>query len=174
MKHFDEIYELAEDNYGIITSPEAKDLGVSRAELSRFVKAGWLNRIGNGVYKLVRHTPTPLDSYAEAVALVGPDSYIHGESVLAMCGLALASPSKTIVATNKRVRKTLPPWIKVIKPEDQETQVMHEGIPTQKISEAIRACRNAVLPERYLTAINDALSNGLISETEAKQLREEI
>lgn len=58
MKHFDEICELAEDNYGIVTSKEATEIGVSRSELSRYTKAGRLSRLGNGVYKLARHTPS--------------------------------------------------------------------------------------------------------------------
>lgn len=174
MKHFDEIYEQAEDNYGVITTATAVELGASRSELSRFTKAGWLRRLGNGVYKLTRHTPTPLDAYAEAVALSGPDSWIHGESVLAMCELALTSPSKISVATKRRLRKTLPPWMTIVKPEKNERVVLYEGIPVQYIPDAIRSCRNAILPERLRQAVEDAYANGLISQVEAIKLKEEL
>lgn len=174
MKHFDEIYEIAEDNYGIVTSKEAAEIGVSRSELSRYVKAGWLSRSGNGVYKLVRHTPGKLDSYAEAVALVGPGSWIHGESVLAMCDLALASPSKVQVATDKRLRKKLPDWISVVRPKTGERPVPYEGIPSQSVADAVRASKLAVLPERLSQAVEDAARLGLITEKEAVSLHEEL
>lgn len=174
MKHFDAIYDLAADNYGIVTAAEAAELGVARSELSRFVKAGWLRRLGTGVYKLVRYVPTPLDAYAEAVALVGPDSWIHGESVLAMCELALANPSKVKVATERRLRKVLPAWISIAKPDKDERTALYEGIPAQRIADAIRSCRNAILPERLQQAVDDALANGLIAEAEADELRKEL
>lgn len=174
MKHFDLIYDAAKDNYGIITATEALTLGVSRPELSRYAKAGWLVRIGNGVYKLAKHTPGELDAYAEAVAIVGPESWVHGESVLAMCGLALASPAKLNVATRRRLRKDLPPWIKVVKPGKGEEPLMIEGIPSQPVADAIRACRNAILPERLTQSMEDACSKGLINESEYKKLRKEM
>lgn len=87
MAHFDDIYELAADNYGLITSAEAKNLGVAKSELNRWVGMGRLLKRGQGVYKLVRYAPTEYDRYAEAVALVGDGSFLFGEAVLAMHGL---------------------------------------------------------------------------------------
>ena len=78
MAHFDDIYELAADNYGLITSAEAKNLGVAKSELNRWVGMGRLLKRGQGVYKLVRYVPTEYDRYAEAVALVGDGSFLFG------------------------------------------------------------------------------------------------
>lgn len=108
MAHFDDIYELAADNYGLITSAEAKNLGVAKSELNRWVGMGRLLKRGQGVYKLVRYVPTEYDRYAEAVALVGDGSFLFGEAVLAMHGLALANPRHISVGTTKRVRRELP------------------------------------------------------------------
>ena len=93
MKHWDEIYDVAAGNYGIITTRQAKALCVNAdVELPRWMKNGRLISVGRGVYKLVHHTPTPYDQYAEAVALVGDDAFLYGESVLAINDLALVNP----------------------------------------------------------------------------------
>ena len=58
------------------------------------------------MYKLVRYVPTEYDRYAEAVALVGDGSFLFGEAVLAMHGLALANPVRHIsVANDKKSEK---------------------------------------------------------------------
>ena len=83
MTQFDKIYEVAADNYGLVTYAEACEEGVTGAELHRYVKDGRLKRIGLGLYKLTRYIPTINDPYAEAVALVGTGAYLYGESVIA-------------------------------------------------------------------------------------------
>lgn len=65
MAHFDDIYDIAADGYGIITAAQAP------ATRLRHVQARALL------------CPTPYDAYAEAVALVGGGAYLHSESVLA-------------------------------------------------------------------------------------------
>lgn len=60
------------------------------------------------MYKLARWMPTPYDAYAEAVALVGDKAYLHGESMLAMHGLALVDPRAIEVATPKRAQSPRP------------------------------------------------------------------
>jgi predicted transcriptional regulator of viral defense system len=119
MARFDDIYEIAADNYGLVTFAEALEAGVTSVELRRFVIDGRLERLGQGVYKLTKYISTVYDQYAEAVALVGPSSYIQGESVLAMHNLALVNPLRTSVATPKRTRRNglaTPNWTKSSSP----------------------------------------------------------
>lgn len=99
MKHFDEIYEIAADGYGIVTASQAREAGVTTGEMSRWCADGKLIRRGHGVYKVARWVPTPLDPFAKAVALVGDGSFLWGESVLFMHGLALVDPRSASVAT---------------------------------------------------------------------------
>ena len=44
MTNFDKIYEIAVDNYGLISTKQANNEGVTNAELARFVKQGKLTR----------------------------------------------------------------------------------------------------------------------------------
>lgn len=70
MKHFDEIFELAADGYGIVTAAQAREIGVTTGELSRWCATGKLMRRGHGVYKLTQWVPTPRDVFAEAWLLL--------------------------------------------------------------------------------------------------------
>ena len=174
MARFDDIYEIAADNYGLVTFAEALEAGVTSVELRRFVKDGRLERVGQGIYKLTRYIPTPYDQYAMAVALVGPGSYIHGESVLAMHGLALANPLKTTVATTRRTRKKLPEWVSLIAACNKEIPTSYEGISSQSVADALRYCRGSVMKERLVAATKDAARDGLIDEEAEKVLLKEF
>jgi len=174
MARFDDIYEIAADNYGLVTFAEALDAGVTSVELRRFVKDGRLERIGQGVYKLTRYIPTPYDQYAEAVALVGPGAYLHGESVLALHDLALVNPLKISVASPKRVRKKLPKWISVVATDKMEIPTNYEGIPSQSVADALRFSKRSVMKERLADAVRDAAREGLIDEATEVTLRKEF
>lgn len=173
MTHFDDIYEIAADNYGLVTSAEARKLGIAKSELSRWVDAGKLQRRGHGVYKLSRYVPTAYDRYAEAVTLVGDGSFLVGEAVLAMHGLALVNPRQITVGTPRRVRKRLPEWIQAVTATNKTT-TCYEGIPSQSVTEAIADCKGRVMPERLRVAADDARDAGLITKSEHDQLKREL
>lgn len=170
MAHFDDIYEIASDNFGLVTAADARNLGITKTEIKRWMDSGRLVRRGHGLYKLVRYTPTEYDRYAEAVALVGPEAYLYGESVLAMHNLALVNPAKITVATKKRVRRKLPEWVKVLHVKDAKNTA-YEGIPSQSVADAIRECEHAVMDSRLLDAVEEAKREGLINAFEYKELK---
>lgn len=174
MTHYEDIYEIAADQYGLITAAETRALGIVDAELSRFVKQGKLHRVGHGVYRINHYIPTRYDRYADAVELVGEGTVVYGESVLAMHGLALVNPRKVTVATAKRVRRILPSFVRVVKTADIGTIVCYENIPCQSIADAIRVCRGSVMDERLLDAVRDARKAGLVTVEEARALGKEL
>lgn len=73
---------IAANNFGIITSAEARSIGITNNELVQFAKRGKIERISYGVYRLSKHIPSQNDPYAVAVALVDPEAYLYGEAVL--------------------------------------------------------------------------------------------
>lgn len=125
------------------------------------------------MYKLVRYVPTEYDRYAEAVALVGDGSFLFGEAVLAMHGLALANPRRISVGTTKRVRRELPEWVQPVTVSGK-TVTSYEGIPSQSLAEAILECRGMVMGERLKSAVEDARREGLITKDEFEHLRKEL
>ena len=174
MTHYRDIYEIAADNYGIVTSAQAKEVGVSDKEMSAIASRGRIDRIGHGVYRLRDYIPTKNDSYAEAVALVGPTAYLYGESVLAMHELAPTNPAFVYVATPKRVRKSLPEYLTIVKEPGREGVTSYEGIPSQPIAEAIRSCKGSIMPERLIDAVEKASDQGYLTRQEKRELLKEL
>ena len=174
MKYYDMIYENAADNYGLITSCEAKTIGISNVELVKLAHRGRLRRLGHGVYRIVHYIPTPYDKFAEAVALVGSGAVIFGESVLAMHGLALVNPAAIFIAVKNRVRKKLPAYIEIIYPGVSLDETEYEGIPSQSVFEAILVCKGRVMTDRLIEAVHEAERLGLLTEADAKTARTKL
>ena len=174
MSHFEDIYEIAADNYGIVTAAQAKERGIVGTELNRYVADGRIVKLGHGLYKITRYIPTAYDAYAEAVAHVGDGAYLYGDAVLAMHGLAFANPAQIKVATRRRVRKELPAWVRLVKPEDDDLVVLDEGIPAQSIPDAILSCKGTIMRERLVAAVREARRQGLLTANEYVLLRGEF
>ena len=174
MAHFDDIYEIAADGHGIVTASQARESGVTTGEMTRWCNDGRLIRKGHGVYKLARWVPTPYDPFAEAVAHAGDGAYRWGDAVLSMHGLALVDPAAVTVATPRRVRRRLPAWVRLTPAPKGCSPTLYEGIPSQSVADALRACNGSVMPERLLEAADEARGRGLVTEKEYRALKEEL
>lgn len=172
-KFADTLYDIAADNYGIITSSKAREAGITNNELVQYAKRGRLERVGQGVYRLAQRIPEKNDAYALAVALAGPDSFLYGEAVLGMLALCPVNPAYLHVATPRRTRKALPGYIRIVNVHDQRT-TCYDGIPSQNVADAIRSCKSTMLPERLTMATEHAFLEGYIGEKERDQLLEEL
>lgn len=170
MSKYEEIYEVAADDYGLVTCDEAARMGIPDKELSRLVSDGRLTRIGHGVYRIKHHVPGNLDPYAESVALAGPGAYLYGESVLAMFALCPTNPAKMFVATPRRIRRRLPGGMKVVQRKDVADVTEYEGIPPQTVSAVIRSCMGKIMPDRLQEAVWEAQRQGLLRKDEAEEL----
>jgi len=176
MSYYETIYEYAADNYGLITSAEAKALNISNVELVKLSHRGRLLRLGHGVYRIKHYIPTSYDKYAEAVAIAGDNAFLFRESVLAMHDLAFVNPTSIFVATTKKIRKTLPNHIRIeyVGSDEYSDVTKYEGILSQSVISALLACKGKIMTERLVSAINKASKNGLITQAEAKYAKEEI
>lgn len=174
MTKFDDIYEDAIDNFGLISSKRARELGVTNNELVQYACRGRIERVGQGLYRLTKRIPETNDTYALAVALVGPDAYLFGESVIAMHNLAPTNPKHVDVATSRRIRRKLPAFIRVTDRRPENDLKLYDGIPSQSISAAIRSCEGKMMPERLEEAVRNARREGLLLKDEEKALLEEL
>ncbi len=174
MKRYDIINSTAISNYGLITSAQAVELGVRLKDLLEWVKIGRLEKCWRGVYRLVHYLPTEYDRYAEALATVGHDAMIWGESVLAMHNLAMVNPEKIEVATTRRVRRELPVWINLIRLQGAPPQDFFNGIRCQPLAEAFRHCKGKVMTHRLAEAVGEAEQKGLLGLTEVEALKKEF
>ena len=174
MKHWEQINEIGLNNYGIVTTDDARGICNPSIELPRWVKSGRLENIGWGVYRLSQYTPSEYDQYAEAVALVGKEAVVYGVSVLAMHNLALVNPSKVYVATDVRRRRRLPQWIELVQRTKGVKREDFNGIRSQSVADAIMTCRKSLMRERLVSAVIDAKRCGLIDYKEARELEMEL
>lgn len=170
MSYFDDIYEVAADNYGLVTTADAAAMGIRGNELVRMAERGLLVRRGYGVYRLARYIPTAYDPYAEAVALVGPGGYLFGESVVALLGLAPTDPRWIWVATPRRVRRNLPGSVRVVRVGGGYAPTLYEGIPSQEIRDALFACVGKMSRDKLLPAVRESVRRGLLTAGQEAEL----
>lgn len=175
MKAYDEIWGVAEDNYGIITVEKAEELGVSRQNMMAMFRRGDLTRLAQGVYRVKHHVPGANDVYAVGVAMAGKGAYLRGASVIAMLDLVPTNPGLLYVGSPRRVRRQLPEGFCVRDRAVCETTEFEgfEGIPCQGLVSAIRAASEdgALDADRIADAARAAKEKGLILDEECAQFQ---
>jgi len=173
MKYYDKIWGLAEDNYGIITTAQAAELGVSRQHMRKMEKSGWLMRLCHGVYQVKHHVPTANDVYAAGVAMAGGKAYLRGASVIALLNLAPTDPKYIYIGAENRVRRRLPAGF-IVKDRTIANTTSYEGIRCQKLTDALRESRKEGVMEadRIQAAIEAAREKGLLSDEESAEFKD--
>lgn len=164
--------EIAEEQYGYITTKDAHDLGVPAVELRKLAQRGALENIARGLYRFTDARSTSKDLYAEAVLRVGPDAHLDGEAVLALHGLALVEPKRITVATPHRVRIADPGFVEIVQrhaPAEEVTE--YDGIPATRVWKALIDAHTTVMTERLRTALTLAIRRDLVTPLEARRVR---
>jgi predicted transcriptional regulator of viral defense system len=177
------LYELAEGQAGYFTAAQAREAGLQQVRLAQLHKAGDIERVTRGVYRLTRYPISPLGQYMEAALwpqVRRPDArgVISHESALAIYGLSDASPAKVhlTLPTAFRIRRAVPKRLALhyadLKPKDLQ-QV--EGVPVTTAARAIRDAHVTHLgPALIRQAINDGRRTGHLTLDEAEQLEQEL
>lgn len=168
-----DIYEAA-DGFGLVTSAEARALGCSNAELVQYARRGRLERVGRGVYRVSVWPYQEASPYAVAVKSVGAGAYLCGESVVALLKLAPTNPGRMWVATSRRVRKRLGEGFHVVVAPKDADVTFCDGIPCQRVVDAIADSVETLGPDRAEQAADEALRLGYITEQERAYLDERI
>lgn len=173
MNAYDEIWGFAEDNFGIITSAQAKELGVSRQNIKKMEKSGKLMRLSHGVYQVQHHVPTVKDVYAVGVAVAGSKSYLRGASVLALLNLAPTDPAYVYIGAENRVRRTIPEGY-IVKDMAKATTTFYDGIKCQTLVEALRDARSegVIESDRIYAAALKANEKGLLTDEECSEFKD--
>lgn len=174
MTKFEDIFEIAADNHGLITSAQARQAGISNKELVQYARRGRISKVGHGLYQLSRWVPENNDTYAWAVATAGPDALLYGESVIAMLELAPTNPNRIFVATPHRTRRKLPENLVIRQVKGITPNAIYDGIPCQNAYDAITTCEGRMLPERLMAASDEARKRGLINEHEYRHLKKRL
>lgn len=172
MAKIDDIYG-AVDDYGLVTSAEARELGVGNQELVQMAHRGKLVRVARGVYRMPVWPYQEQAPYAVAVKAAGEGAYLFGESVVALLGLAPTDPRRMWVATPGRVRRQIGGTTLVAR-GDADTVVPYEGIFCQDAAAAIVSAAATMGPARALEAARNAARQGYITEEQEDEIGREL
>jgi predicted transcriptional regulator of viral defense system len=167
-KYRDVLREIALEQYGYVTTRDATEAGVPAGELPKLAARGGLENVAYGLYRVPDVRPTEFDQFAEALLRVGEGAYLHGESVLALFGLADVNPRKIKVAVPRRARPTLPPYIELTQVTRDVRTVFYEGLAAQPVTDAILECRGHIESTRLLEAAKQARAERLLTTAEWK------
>lgn len=171
VKYREIVREIALDHYGYVTTREAADAGVPTVELPKLAARGGLVNVAYGIYRVPDIPPTVYDQFAEALLRAGEGSYLHGESVLALFGLADVNPRRIKVAVRRRSRSKLPPFVELTQTKDDENTTFYEGLAAQPVANAILNCRGRIERDRLLEAAKQARVEGLLNTAEWRRVR---
>lgn len=170
-KYREMVREIALDHYGYVTTRDASEAGVPAIELPKLAARGGLENVAYGLYRVPDISPTAYDQLAEALLRVGEGAYLHGESVLALFGLADVNPRQIKVAVPRRARPKLPAFIELTLVKGAARTTFYEGLEAQPVADAILECRGRIETERLLRAAKQAREEGLLTTTEWQRVR---
>jgi len=171
VKYRDIVREIALDHYGYVTTKQAAEAGVPAVELPKLAARGGLENVAYGLYRVPDVPPTAFDQFAEALLRVGEGAYLHGESVLALFGLADVNPRNIKVAVHRRARPTLPAFVELTHVKNDARTTFYEGLEAQPVADAILECRGRIETVRLLDAAKQARKDGLLTTADWQRVR---
>ncbi len=173
-KYRDIVREIALDHYGYVATKEAVEAGVPAVELPKLAARGGLKNVAYGVYRVPDVPSTRYDQFAEALLRVGEGAYLHGESVLALFGLADVNPGRIKVAVPRRARPKLPAFVELKQVKDRARTTFYEGFAAQPVADALLECRGRIQTERLLDATKQVRAEGLLTTAEWQRVKKGI
>jgi predicted transcriptional regulator of viral defense system len=176
---FNQLADLAADQYGFVSQHDARELGIAPMTLIRMSEHGTLERRGHGLYRFRYFPVSRFDSYMEATLWPrGVRGVLSHETALDLYELSDVNPSKIhlTVPRGHRIRREIPALYRIHHETlPSESVTFYEGIPIVTPAHAIRQSHAAHLGAALIgQAIDHGVSNGRLTRKEAAQLRREI
>jgi predicted transcriptional regulator of viral defense system len=179
----DELYALAEEHDGLVTSKEARALGIQDSVLVRLAQRGRLERMSRGVYRIAHFPADRLAQYREAIlwaqASQGPEHIaLSHETALLIYGISDVNPSRVnlTVPMSARLRRERPEWIVIHRADLTPQEVSrHERIPVTSVERSVMDVLSTThRSDIARQAITDALREGLLTAAQASSLRNRV
>ena len=180
----EELYTLAEEHDGLLTSRDARILGIRDSVLVRLAQRGRLERTSRGVYRIVQYPADRLSQYREAVLWAqaghhGPERVaLSHETALTLYGVSDVNPSRVHLTVQKsiRLRRAHPEWIAIHWADLTPQEIgKHEGIPITTLERSIMDVLSTThRVDIARKAVADATRQGLLTSTQAGNLRKLI
>lgn len=163
----DILFERALDQHGLVTSEDARDLGIDQRRLVEMERRGTLERVARGLYRFNAIPHTANDQLMEAVLWPRrARGVLTHDTALDLHDLCDINPDKIHITVPRRYRiiRELPPAYKVHHRDlPAEDRTLIEGLPTVKPRRAILdAIETGIDPKLVEQALDTVRRRGLV------------
>lgn len=173
-KVYNALVEVAVDQYGFVTSADARDLGVDPHRLVEMGRRGVIERVDHGLYRFPVVARTGLDQLMQATLWPRGQGVLSHETALDVHDLCDVNPAKIhiTVPAAQRITRQVPEAYAIHQRDLAEDEVTrHEGIPVvtpaRAILDGIEARVRAGLIEQ---AVETARRRGLLRPADLELL----
>jgi len=159
---YERLFQIAEAQAGYFTTAQAQALGIARAQLSRYVAAGKLERSQQGVYRLTPFPRVPHEDLFIAWLAAGPEAVISHDSALAIYELSDALPAH-VHLTVPRSASHRRPGYRLHTSRITPAEITHYGglqVTTVARTIADIAC-DGLADDLVIQAVQEAVARGL-------------
>ncbi|MDR0783501.1 MAG: type IV toxin-antitoxin system AbiEi family antitoxin domain-containing protein [Propionibacteriaceae bacterium] len=177
----EDLWEVALDQYGYVTSSDAARLGLPKIELTKLANRGKLRHVFQGVYRFPEFRVSLNDQLIEAVLWTrDPLAVLSHETALEVRELSDVNPNVIHVTVPKRknpIRRKDMPEVFVIHYEDLTPRQRDwwEEIPCVTVETAIdQSIISLPRPDLVTQAIDQAEARGLITKDTARRQRHDL
>ncbi len=173
------LYGLAEDQMGYVTTTQAAQAGVRPMTLVMMARRGTLERVSQGVYRLIDFPGHPLAQYMQATLWPYEQrGVLSHETALALYELSDVDPPRIhiTVPAEYRIQRRVPAYLVIHRADLPASDVTtFERMPITTPARAIRDCiATHVGPAIAGQAIEDGVRSGRLTRTVAAALRDEV
>lgn len=173
---YSELFEVASDQYGYVTSEDVRDLGGDHQVLVDMERHGHLDRLSRGLYRFRSYPTDPRDELMAATLWPRRLGVISHDSALDLWELCDVNPAKIhlTVPASARIRRQVPAQYQVHVRELDDTDASNvDGIPVVTPLRAILDGIERHLDQRLIDqAIETAKRRGLLLRDELATLAE--
>ncbi|HEX5308057.1 MAG TPA: type IV toxin-antitoxin system AbiEi family antitoxin domain-containing protein [Solirubrobacteraceae bacterium] len=176
---FNELAELAGEQFGLVTLADARTVGYAPEYMSRLVARGQLQRVSSGVYRVPFLAGGELAPYmAAALWPQRARGVLSHETALDLWDVSDVNPDKihVTVPAAHRPQRAVPAAYAIHREDlapDDVTAI--EGVPVVRLATAIRQCASEHLGADLLDqALRHGRARGLLSAEQARRLRREL
>lgn len=176
-----ELWDVAVDQYGYVTTADARGLGIAPVELAKLAARNALANVSHGVYRFPEWPTSANDHLMEAVLWAkDPTAVLSHDTALDVLGLCDINPADVHINVSSHkypIRRVDPPPHLVIHYDDLTVtqRGWWEQIPTVTPLTAIeQGIHTRVCSDLLRQAIDTARRSGMINNATGDRLRHDL
>jgi predicted transcriptional regulator of viral defense system len=162
----------------VFTASDARALGVTSSALAYHARAGSIERLGHGVYRMADLPSSQEEPLIAAAAALGNDAVVSHESALKLYGVSDVAPSRLHLTVPRARRYLAVPAGDVelhttTRPFQPSDIVQREGFRATSLARSILdSARTHTASEQIVMAVREGLRRGLLTRPELERTME--